>query len=84
MPVGHGRIKLRPLLLWGAGGASSDVNDGTYTLSESGTVAGYTNGTNYVCTGTGTQVDGTHVTVHVGQSESCTITNTARPVWPER
>jgi hypothetical protein len=67
-----------PTPISGAGGVSSDVNAGTYTLSETGSLAGYTNGTGYVCTGTGTGVDATHVTLAVGQSETCTITNTAQ------
>src|SRR5205085_2725104 len=65
--------------LSGAGGVSqTNVIAGTYTLGETGSVSGYTNGTAYVCTGTGSQGDGTHVTLAVGQSETCTITNTAQ------
>ena len=60
-----------------AGGFDLDVNDGTYALSETGNVAGYTNGTTWNCTGTGSQ-NGATVTVHLGQSETCTITNTAQ------
>ncbi len=53
------------------------VNTGTYDLSESGTVAGYTNGTAWVCTG-GTMPAGDLDTVVVakGQTVVCTITNT--------
>ena len=62
----------------GPGGIDQDVKADTYTLSESGTVAGYTNGTTWTCTGTGTQGDSTHITLALGQKATCTITNTAQ------
>ena len=47
---------------------------GSYALSESGDQTGYT-ASNWVCTGTGTQ-SGNSITLSVGQSATCTITNT--------
>src|SRR5206468_3299203 len=70
-------IATGPTPIQGAGGVSSDVNDRSEERRVGKGWGGYTNGTSYVCTGTGTQVDGTHVTVHVGQSETCTSSNTA-------
>jgi hypothetical protein len=58
--------------LTGAGGASGNVPAGTYALSESGGPAGYAP-SGWSCVG-GTQV-GTNITVAVGQSATCTITN---------
>ena len=52
-------------------GASFDA--GTYDLSESGGPSGYT-ASDWVCTGE-TQVDGDTVTVALGQTVTCTITN---------
>ena len=61
-----------------AGGfASQAVKIGTYQLTETGSLGGYTNGTAWVCTGSGTQGDSTHITLALGQSATCTITNTA-------
>ena len=58
----------------GAGGFDLDVNADTYTLSESSTTinSGYTAGA-WSCTG-GTQ-NGNQITLAVGQSATCTITN---------
>jgi Prealbumin-like fold domain len=58
--------------LAGAGGAESDVNAGTYTLSETN-LPGYAAG-NWSCSGAGTQ-NGTSLTLGLGQSEVCTIIN---------
>src|SRR5262249_59682141 len=55
-----------PTQLNGAGGAESDVNAGTYALSESGGPAGYTT-TGYDC--------GPSVTLALGESKTCTIIN---------
>ena len=66
-------------LLSGAGGASGTVPAGSYDLSETGSVAGYTNGTTWVCTGTGTQNDSDTITLANGQSATCTITNDDQP-----
>jgi hypothetical protein len=60
-----------PTPISGAGGAESDVNAGTYNLSET-SVTGYTAG-NWSCVG-GTQ-NGASVTLALGQSATCTITN---------
>ena len=46
-----------------------------YTLSETGTVEGFTNGTTWVCTGDGTMNGTNKVTVPVGKKASCEITN---------
>jgi hypothetical protein len=56
----------------GAGGASSSVPAGTYTLSETPVVAGYTAG-KWVCNGT--ELAGSNVLVSYGQAVTCTITN---------
>jgi hypothetical protein len=62
--------------LSGAGGfATTPVNAGTYTLSETGP-SGYT-GSDWVCVG-GTQ-NGASVTLSEGQSATCTITNDDSP-----
>src|SRR5213594_3729363 len=63
-----------PTPISGAGGASSGPNfsAGTYTLSESGGPSGYT-ASAWSCTG-GSQ-SGNQITLAVGQSASCTITN---------
>lgn len=70
-----------PTPLSGAGGVPrTAVTAGTYTLSETGTVAGYTNGTTFTCaTATGTPVTVTDntLTLTTGQDVTCTITNTA-------
>ena len=70
-----------PTPLSGAGGvANTAVNAGTYTLSESGTVAGYTNGTTYSCVKNGgSAVSGNSVTLAVGDSAVCTIINSDSP-----
>jgi hypothetical protein len=60
-----------PTPISGAGGAESDVNAGTYALSETN-VAGYTAGS-WSCVG-GTQ-NGSNVTLALGQSATCTINN---------
>jgi hypothetical protein len=60
-----------PSLLSGAGGAESDVNAGSYALSET-SVAGYT-ASDWSCEG-GTQ-NGANITLALGQSATCTITN---------
>src|SRR3989344_894655 len=52
------------------------VNAGTYNLSESAGPAGYTNGTTWVCTGTGNQDDSDTVTLDPGENATCVITNT--------
>ena len=77
----------------GAAG-SADVASGatfkadTYTLAESGTVAGYTNGTTYSCVKTpaggaaGSAVVSNTITLAVGDSAICTITNTDNPATP--
>ena len=52
------------------------VNSGVqYTLSET-TVAGYTNGTTWSCTGGGTSVAPDKITLAAGENVTCTITNT--------
>lgn len=53
-------------------GASFDA--GTYDLSESAALPGYTNGTTWVCVG-GTQDDADTITLGLGQSATCTIHN---------
>jgi hypothetical protein len=69
----------------GLGGSASIVSQPvtagvSYTLAESAGPAGYTNGTTWVCTGTGIAAsDATHVTVALGGSPTCTITNTDNP-----
>ncbi|MBI3630791.1 MAG: hypothetical protein HY221_00425 [Candidatus Sungbacteria bacterium] len=55
------------------------VDAGTYALSESGP-SGY-DPSGWSCVGTGSQ-DGANVTLGVGQSETCTITNTVTPPPP--
>jgi hypothetical protein len=66
-----------PSPLSGPGGATSGTGflAGQYTLSESGGPSGYTAG-NWQCTG-GTQA-GDKITVGLGQSAACTITNTLK------
>jgi hypothetical protein len=61
-----------PTPISGAGGAESDVNAGSYALSET-SLAGYTAGS-WSCTGDGTQ-NGANITLALGQSATCTITN---------
>ena len=56
----------------GAGGVESDVDAGTYTLSEFGGSAGYTAGS-WSCVG-GTQ-SGDQITLGLGESATCTIIN---------
>jgi len=67
-----------PTPISGAGGASSgpSFSAGTYTLSET-TVPGYTAGS-WSCTGTGRQ-NGASITLGLGQSATCTITNNDIP-----
>jgi CSLREA domain-containing protein len=60
-----------PTPISGPGGVESDVNAGSYTLSETGP-SGYT-ASAWVCTG-GTQ-NGSQITLALGQSATCTITN---------
>ncbi|HEY4516434.1 MAG TPA: hypothetical protein VJG64_00645 [Candidatus Paceibacterota bacterium] len=67
----------------GAAGAADVVSGlsfdaGTYTLSESVAPAGYTNGTTWSCTGTGTQT-GNQIALDLGESAVCSITNTDQP-----
>ena len=64
-----------PTPLSGAGGAESDVNAGSYTLGETGP-AGYT-ASAWSCTG-GTQ-NSASITLALGQSATCTITNDDQP-----
>ena len=61
-----------PTPISGAGGAESDVDAGTYTLSEPGGPPGYT-ASAWVCVG-GSQV-GDQITLGLGESATCTITN---------
>ena len=61
-----------PTPISGAGGANSDVNAGVYALSETGGPAGYA-ASAWVCVG-GAQ-NGSNVTLALGQSATCTITN---------
>jgi hypothetical protein len=57
-------------------GASFDA--GTYDLSESVALTGYANGTEWVCVG-GTQGDVDTITLGLGESATCTITNRDLP-----
>ena len=66
--------------LTGAGGVSrTQVVTGSYVLSETGSVAGYTNGTTWTCAAGGQPVTVTNNTVNLGAGAdvTCTITNTA-------
>jgi hypothetical protein len=64
-----------PTVITGAGGATNAAAPtGSYALSETGTVAGYTNGTTWNC-GTG-RTAVTSVTLAKGENVRCTITNT--------
>jgi hypothetical protein len=67
-----------PTPIAGAGGAEADVNAGSYALSESGP-AGYTAGA-WSCTGG--SLEGATVTLGLGQSATCTITNDDQAVLP--
>ena len=59
-----------------ANGISGLVNSGiSYTLSESGGPAGYTNGTTWACTGGGTFVSPSTITLGAGAIVTCTIIN---------
>src|SRR5207253_1312741 len=49
---------------------------GIYTLSESAAPTGYTNGTTWSCTGTGTFTAPNSIALTAGQSAVCSITNT--------
>ena len=60
-----------PTPISGAGGVESDVNAGSYALSET-SVSGYTAGS-WVCVG-GSQ-SGSSIALALGQSATCTITN---------
>ena len=60
-----------PSPISGAGGVESDVNAGSYALSET-SVSGYTAGS-WVCVG-GSQ-SGSSIALALGQSATCTITN---------
>ncbi len=66
-----------PTPLSGAGGvASTAVIPGTYTLSETGSVAGYANGTTYSCVKNGgAPVVSNSITLAPGDNGVCTITN---------
>ena len=55
---------------------NAPVSAGTYSLSESGSVTGYTQGT-WSCTGVTNT--GNSITLENGQSATCTINNTAQP-----
>lgn len=76
-----------PTPLSGAGASgSTDVvsgatfSAGTYTLSETGTYAGYQNGTSYSCVKNGgAPVSGNSITLAVADVAVCTITNTDLP-----
>ena len=61
-----------PTPISGAGGVENDVDAGTYTLSESGGPVGYTAGS-WICEG-GQQLDN-QITLALGQSATCTLTN---------
>ncbi|NCD20734.1 MAG: hypothetical protein EOL89_12285, partial [Actinobacteria bacterium] len=67
--------------LSGAGGvARTEVAAGTYALSETGTVTGYTNGTTWTCVtaaGDPVTVTDNSVTLNAGDDVECSITNTA-------
>jgi hypothetical protein len=65
--------------LSGAGGAVSGAGfkAGTYALSESAGPAGYA-ASSWSCVGTGSQ-NGSNITLAVGQSATCTITNSDLP-----
>src|SRR5262249_34596086 len=67
-----------PTPISGAGGVGpSSVNAGSYTLSETGSVPGYTNGTAYSCVkNSGAVVSGNTITLANGDRATCTITNT--------
>ena len=61
----------------GAGGFTNElVSAGSYTLSETGTVAGYTNGTTYSCVKNGNApVENNTIQLVGGDNATCTITN---------
>ena len=65
----------------GTSGVSSGAgfSAGSYDLSEAIDRTDYT-ASDWVCVGTGTQVDGDTVSLSVGQSATCTITNTLIPM----
>jgi len=69
----------------GASGSTDVVSGvsfkaGTYTLSESAAPAGYTNGTAYSCVKNGgAPVSGNSITLAVGDTAVCSITNTDLP-----
>ncbi len=63
-----------PVTLSAAGTVSGTVPAGTYALSETGSVADYTNGTEWQCEG-GTLV-GSNLTLADGDDVTCEITNT--------
>ena len=65
-------------------GDAQSVSAGSFDLAESGP-AGYT-GSDWVCVG-GTQDDADTVTLGLGESATCTITNTDDPIsltWSRR
>ncbi len=62
-----------PTPISGAGGVSSEVNAGAYTLSESAGPSGYTPGS-WVCTGGGSQ-NGNQITLGINDTATCTIIN---------
>ncbi len=61
----------------GAGGFTNEmVSAGSYALSETGTVAGYTNGTTFSCVKNGNAaVENNTIQLVGGDSATCTITN---------
>jgi hypothetical protein len=60
----------------GSGGGTFQVDPGSFTLSETGTVTGYTNGTTYSCVKNGgSAVDGNSITLANGDNVTCTINN---------
>jgi uncharacterized repeat protein (TIGR01451 family) len=67
-----------PTVLSGPGGATSDgtFQAGTYTLSETGSVANYNNGQAWDCGGDIPVTQGNQITLGVGVIAICTITNT--------
>lgn len=68
-----------PFVLSGEGGAESanDFQAGTYTLSESVGPENYIDG-GWECIGSGSQ-NGSQITLDIGESATCTITNTFVP-----
>ncbi len=71
-----------PIVVSGTTGVQSgeDFAAGTYSLSESGDVVDY-NFDGWDCTGEGVQ-DGANITLEIGESAVCTVTNVYDPVVP--